>query len=226
MNKNSWIALFAIALTANIIGILLSDETVQLISKPLIVISLGGYFINATLISISRLKKWILLALIFSWIGDVLLMFQNEKKIFFLLGLSSFLLAHIFYIQFFNRIRLKEKLEVKWSLLLIAAFYYGVLIAILFPHLEDMKWPVCIYGIVISSMFMLAMHMPLIKNRKIGSFMMTGALLFVISDSVLAVNMFYRSFEMAGVIIMITYGLAQFFIVEGAVRHLISKFKE
>lgn len=227
MNKNYWIALFAIALTANIIGILVSDETVQWISKPLIVISLAGYFITTTLISISRLRKWILLALIFSWVGDVLLMFQSEKEIFFLLGLSSFLLAHIFYIQFFNRIRTREKLAVKWSLLLIAALYYAILITILFPYLGDMKWPVCIYGIVISCMFMLAMHMPYIKNRKIGSLMMTGALLFVISDSVLAINIFYQPLEILGAItIILTYGLAQYLIVEGAVRHLTSKFKE
>ena len=43
-----------------------------------------------------------------------------------------------------------------------------------------------------------------------------GALLFVISDSVLAINKFYQPFEVAGVIIMLTYGLAQLFIVEGA----------
>jgi len=59
-----------------------------------------------------------------------------------------------------------------------------------------------------------------IKNKMAGRWMMTGALLFVISDSVLAINKFYQSFEMAGVIIMLTYGLAQLFIVQGAIKYI------
>ena len=50
--------------------------------------------------------------------------------------------------------------------------------------------------------------------------MMAGAFLFVVSDSLLAINKFYQSFEMAGIIIMLTYGLAQLFIVHGAVKYI------
>jgi uncharacterized membrane protein YhhN len=46
--------------------------------------------------------------------------------------------------------------------------------------------------------------------------MMIGALLFVISDSILAINKFYQSFEMANILIMLSYGFAQFYIVKGA----------
>jgi uncharacterized membrane protein YhhN len=50
--------------------------------------------------------------------------------------------------------------------------------------------------------------------------MFTGALLFVISDSVLAVNKFYQPFAFAPVLIMITYGLAQLFITQGAIEYI------
>jgi uncharacterized membrane protein YhhN len=89
-----------------------------------------------------------------------------------------------------------------------------------------MKLPVRIYGVVISMMFLLAMHMLFIKNRPAGKWMMIGALLFVISDSTLAFNKFYQSFEIAGPLIMLTYGLAQLFIVEGAARYIIFNPKE
>ena len=56
--------------------------------------------------------------------------------------------------------------------------------------------------------------------------MMAGALLFVISDSVLAINKFYHPFEIAGIIIMLTYGLAQFFIAEGAIQYIQFSHKE
>jgi uncharacterized membrane protein YhhN len=74
-------------------------------------------------------------------------------------------------------------------------------------------------------MFMLAMHMFFIKNISAGKWMMVGALLFVISDSTLAINKFYKPFEMAGVIIMLTYGAAQFFIVKGAADYMASSKK-
>jgi uncharacterized membrane protein YhhN len=56
--------------------------------------------------------------------------------------------------------------------------------------------------------------------------MMMGALLFVISDSVLAINKFYQSFDFAGIIIILTYCLAQLFIIEGAMRYITSDYKE
>ena len=111
-------------------------------------------------------------------------------------------------------------------LLVIVVIYYAALISWLSPYLADMKIPVRVYGIVISFMFMLAMHMLFIKNKKAGKWMMGGALLFVVSDSVLAINKFYHPFESAGLIIMITYGLAQLFIVKGAIDYISSGDKE
>ncbi len=166
------------------------------------------------------------MALLFSWLGDVLLMFQQKDPLFFLLGLSSFLIAHIFYIIFFYRVGIEEKVRVNPWLLLIVAIYYIALITLLSPHLGEMKVPVFIYGIVISFMFMLAMHMLSIKNKRVGQWMMAGALLFVISDSTLAINKFYRGFEIAGVVVMLTYGLAQLFIIEGASRYISFSRKE
>jgi uncharacterized membrane protein YhhN len=89
-----------------------------------------------------------------------------------------------------------------------------------------MKLPVRIYAVVISFMFMLAMHMLFIKNKTTGLWMMAGAFLFVVSDSLLAINKFFQPFEMAGFFVISTYGLAQLFITEGAIRYISSEFKE
>ncbi|MET0394586.1 MAG: lysoplasmalogenase, partial [Chitinophagaceae bacterium] len=85
-----------------------------------------------------------------------------------------------------------------------------------------MELPVKVYGIVISSMCMLALHMPYLGNKPAGRLMMAGALLFVLSDSVLAINKFYQPFDAAGLVIMLTYGLAQLLIVQGAVSYIAS----
>jgi uncharacterized membrane protein YhhN len=161
-----------------------------------------------------------LIALLFSLLGDVLLMFQERNSIFFLLGLSAFLLAHVFYIVFFHHVRIKENVKSNPWLLVIVVIYYAALINWLSPFLGSMKIPVSIYGVIISIMFMLAMHMLYIKNKIAGKWMMAGAFLFVVSDSLLAINKFYQPFEAAGVLIILTYGVAQFFIVEGAFRYI------
>lgn len=220
MKNYWWVILFITALAAETIAVGLQNHPVQLFCKPLLMILLGLYFISGTRELISKLKKWVILALFFSWAGDILLLFQDREKLFFLLGLSAFLVAHLFYIVFFHSIRVKEKIRSNYWLLLIVVIYYAILLSILSPYLADMKLPVRIYGIVISFMFMLAMHMLFIKHKAGGVLMMAGALLFVISDSLLAFNKFYQPFEIAGVLIMVTYGLAQLFIVEGAIRYI------
>jgi len=226
MKKKYRILLFAAILITDLIAIQLHYKMAEYIFKPLIIIWLMSYFVLQSRDVQSRLKKWVILALLFSWLGDVLLMFQEDNPLFFLLGLSSFLIAHIFYILFFHFVRMKERVKSKWYLLLMVAVYYAVLIVILSPYLGDMKLPVQIYAVVISFMFMLAMHMLFIKNKSAGLWMMMGALLFVISDSILAINKFYQSFEMAGIVVMLTYGLAQLFITEGAIRYMSSDYKE
>ena len=220
MKQKHWILLFAVILIGDLIGIQLNNNPVQSFLKPLIITTLIGYF-DSQFNSITKgLAKWVLFALLFSLLGDVLLMFQEKNSIFFLLGLSAFLIAHIFYIIFFHNVRVKENVKGKPWLLVVAVIYYAALINLLSPYLADMKIPVLIYGVVISFMFMLAMHMLFIKNKPAGQWMMVGALLFVLSDSILAINKFYQPFEAAGVLIMLTYGLAQLFIVEGAIRYL------
>lgn len=220
MKKNIWIFLFAIVLIADLVGIQLQNKELQFFSKPLIIPALIGYF-HSQLQNVNKhIKRWVLIALLFSFAGDVLLMFDEKDSIFFLLGLSSFLLAHIFYILFFHQVRVKEKVKNNHWLLVAVVVYYAALISLLSAHLGDMKIPVLVYGIVISFMFMLAMHMLFIKNKSAGQCMMFGALLFVISDSVLAINKFYQPFEVAGIVIMLTYGLAQLFIVKGASHYI------
>ena len=226
MKKQTWIICYFGILAVHLAGIVFNIQLLEYIIKPMIVIWLLLYFLSQIVNINSGLKKWILAALFFSWTGDVLLLFQQNNSVFFLLGLSAFLIAHIFYIIFFNRVRVNESVRGNVWLLLIVVIYYSSLITLLYSHLGGMKLPVLVYGIVISWMFMLAMHMLFIKNKTAGKWMMTGALLFVISDSLLAVNKFYQPFAIAGVVIMLSYGLAQLFIVEGAIKYITSVDKK
>ncbi len=220
MRKQIWVLAFLAALLADMAGILAGNEWVQWISKPLILPFLFLYFYSEINAVSSPLKKWIYFALFFSWAGDVLLMFQGMKDLFFLLGLSAFLLAHIFYILFFHFVRIREKIPGNGWYLLFLLIYYSVLMRKLSPYLGELTIPVRVYGLVISIMLLMAMHMRVLPVKKAGWSMLAGAAFFVLSDSVLAINKFYMPFEWSGLVIMGTYGAAQYYIVKGAIEYL------
>jgi uncharacterized membrane protein YhhN len=224
--KKAWLVAFGIALVADLTGVYLKNEMLVYISKPLVVITLILYFLVATWKIENAFIKIIIWALFFSWLGDLALMFDSFDQKSFMIGLLAFLFAHLRYINFFFIARIGEKVKLKPGLILIVAVYYAGLITFLYSHLNEMKIPVIVYGLVISIMFLLALHMLFIKNKEAGKLLMLGALLFVTSDSILAINKFYQPFEMAGIFTMLTYGLAQLFITLGAARYILSISKQ
>src|SRR3954468_21730348 len=220
MKKTIWIILFAVVLLIDLVSVYLNNESLPFVTKPLLMPLLAIYLLQQTSSAVSSLKVWIFLALFFSWLGDIFLLFEERGSNFFLFGLSAFLVAQVFYIVFFHNIRMREYIRGNALLLLFVIVYYSILISVLSPYLGNMRLPVRIYGVVLSFMLMLAMHTMLGKNKKAALWMMMGAILFVASDSLLAFNKFFSTFNYAGLIIMLTYGLAQLFITEGAVKYI------
>jgi uncharacterized membrane protein YhhN len=82
MKKQNWIVGFIVSLAIHLAGIVFNVQLLEYVIKPMIVIWLLLYFLSQTVNSNSGLKKWILAALLFSWVGDVLLMFQQNNSIF------------------------------------------------------------------------------------------------------------------------------------------------
>jgi uncharacterized membrane protein YhhN len=220
MNRTTWLVLFFAITAADIFAIVSGNEDLRWFTKIFIAPLLIGYVINSVTLIKTKLHKWIIAALIFSWAGDIMLMLESKASIFFILGLISFLLAHICYIDFFHVVRLNRQVKINPVILGVVTVYYLALIIFLFPYLDAMKIPVIIYGAVISSMLALALHMPFIIFKGAGRSMMIGAVLFVASDTMLAINKFYTPFEFAGVAIMTTYFFAQLLIVLGAVSYI------
>lgn len=165
-------------------------------------------------------KQLLIYGLLFSWAGDVLLMFEDRHVLFFIFGLISFLTTHVFYILYFLRIRSQKiSLLKKRPVLPALVLAYGVtLVWQLFPHLGDLKVPVIIYAAVICAMLICCLHIVLKVNKKASAFYLIGATAFVISDSLLAINKFYQPFAFAGVFIMLTYCAAQYFIINGFIE--------
>ncbi len=221
-----WLYLFLAATIADLTFILEGNSSMRFFSKPLILIGLILYFYRISKpIASTLLTKSILSALIFSWIGDILLMWSH----LFVYGLGSFLMAHVCYIIGF---RLAQKSESKIHQVdFVRTFFFNLPIymvaAITFylinPNLGNMKIPVIAYLIVIVSMVTTARER--FKKCDPSSFwqVFIGALLFFISDGMIALSKFYKAFPESGVLIMGTYATAQLLIVMGIRSYLIGK---
>ena len=165
-------------------------------------------------------RGWILAALFCSWMGDVLLLFEQKDAMFFIAGLSAFLLAHLLYIRYFLKVPGNSPSLLRlhpWMGALVVA--YGVsLMNILWPRLGDMKLPVALYAVVICTMMICSLHAYTRSGQPSGTLYVSGALLFALSDSLLAINKFYAPFSHAGAAIMLTYCAAQYCIISGVIR--------
>ena len=102
----------------------------------------------------------------------------------------------------------------------LVTLYTFLLLAFLFPLVGELKLPVTIYAIAIAGMLLTAIHAAGNRNSRAGWFCIAGAALFLCSDSLLALNKFYRPLAAANLLIMLTYGLAQFGIAKGSLLYL------
>ena len=154
--------------------------------------------------------KWLLVAaVVFSGAGDVILDLTFQGN--FIAGLVSFLTAHIFYVALFLKGAAVRRNMILPTVLAVA--FPAAMAAFLWPHLGQMQLPVAVYIGVISSMLVTSLH-----RSRLNFTVIAGAIAFVISDSVLALNKFYSPFPWARYAIMATYYLAQYLIVTGVLQ--------
>lgn len=176
--------------------------------KPLLLLPLVAALI---IYPRTALKNLLITALVFSWCGDILLLFSQRGKIYFILGLISFLAAHVFYILLFlKEIKITgKKFHFNAVGLLLIVTYLACFLYALLPHLGSLKIPVIIYALVISTMLFVAWQLSKYWPMPLSILLLTGALSFVLSDSILAINKFYQPIPLGGFFIMATYLYAQ-----------------
>ena len=145
-------------------------------------------------------RNWLLAALLLSLGGDVALMFKGDR--WFIAGLSSFLLAHLaFMLAFAQDVpRLDIPLWCTAFLLFGVAFY-----AWLLPKTGKLLLPVIVYGAVLIGMAVVASARWVALHDERSLLLLAGALLFVLSDSSLAIRQFNGMYRHAQALILSTY---------------------
>jgi uncharacterized membrane protein YhhN len=171
--------------------------------KPLttvLIIIIGLVIYNKTASDYSVL---IIVALLFSLIGDVFLL----SKKYFLQGLASFLIAHICFIIVFTHLY-----GFDWNpvILIPLIVFEGVFFSFLRKDLKRYSIPVLVYMTVIVVMNWQAINLYLNSGRAAFLAIAMGSILFSFSDSILAYNKFKKPFKTAGILILSSYWISIF----------------
>lgn len=211
--KPDWRILYAITAAALLTGLVLDQKALYIFAKPLLMVILLLYFVTTSQ-TYPAWRHLVTMALVFSWAGDVFLMSGD----WFVAGLASFLVAHVLYIAAYQNTGAASG---GLHPLAVSAFaLFGVcLLCFVYPGLHELKLPVFLYALVLLGMGVWAFKRK--DGTNVASFRLvaTGAVLFVLSDSLIAVNRFVFAIPAERILVMSVYMTAQYLIVQGLIQH-------
>lgn len=202
-----------LAAVAAIVGASLDGDGrwLHYIAKPLATLLIAAIVWRASPAT-PGYRRAILLGMGFSCVGDIALMLPFDA---FVPGLVAFLLAHVCYIVAF-----RAGFGAGRGLLLAAALlalFAGINLAGLWPLLPgELRVPVVVYVVVLALMATLALARawsrvtPADSRSTTARWAAAGAVLFVISDSVLAWDRFGGGLPVASLCVLSTYYAAQY----------------
>jgi uncharacterized membrane protein YhhN len=174
--------------------------------KPLTTIAILLVAVNAGLAEGAFYRIAIASGLVCSLAGDVWLMLPSDH---FISGLISFLVTHLVYAAAFV-----SEAGPGFSTPLLTPFliYGGLMLAVLWPHLGSLRMAVMAYLTAILVMAWQACERWL-RVGDVGAMLgALGAVLFIISDSALAIRRFRGYYRSAQVLTLSTYYVAQWLI--------------
>lgn len=160
-------------------------------------------------------RRWVLVGLSLSWIGDVALLWPLQG---FLPGLVSFLLAHLAYLVAFTR---EQRLAVRVLPFVVYALVAAAVLWHLWPGVPPaLRLPVLAYVLCLSAMAAQTGALALagdargrvlarVLDRKPVLVLAVGGALFMVSDALLAMNKFAGPLPLANLWILSTYWAAQ-----------------
>jgi len=151
-------------------------------------------------------SKRILLGLIFCLFGDSFLLFEN----YFIFGLVSFLIGHLFFLYAFIKVQgWQWPIKIGGILVTVALS----ILALSYANLDTLLIPVLFY---ISIIVLMSWQGIALTQGGVPTYKNVGwaVSLFLLSDGLLALNMFYIPFIFSGITILSTYWLAIFLLAE------------
>ncbi|AIN59215.1 lysoplasmalogenase [Pseudomonas soli] len=202
MPRPSHLILIAVAAAALYIYALASDNALLgLLSKPIPVLSLIAWLGSTPT---TPYRRWIMIGLAFSVLGDILLAIPRDLFVF---GLAAFLCAHLAYLRGYCSLTQRPAYPSLAFALLVGASLFGLLAS---HGLGPLLIPVALYALAICCMLWRALAC--------GGVAAMGACAFVFSDSLIGIDRFVSPFAAAEYLIILSYWLGQWLIAASVSR--------
>ena len=208
-----FLAIFLISTGIHLYASLKQNTKLRNVTKPFILLSLLGFYV----LTASSLSVAIILALIFSWIGDVLLIPKGLK--WFTAGGISFMISHAFFIAGYWRDIVFSQIHV--VLIVLLAVFFAAAVAFIFSKLKPylpkaLFYPMFLYLLINGAMNCFALFRCISGPTPATITTAVGAALFFISDT----SLFFVRFNKNGrlkthFVVMLTYSIGEFLIVLG-----------
>ncbi len=211
--KYVFLAVFIVSTAVHLYASLRKDVRMRNISKPFLLLSLLGFYVLAA----RSVSAAVVLALIFSWIGDVLLIPKGVK--WFTAGGISFMISHAFFIAGYWKDVVFSRIP--GPLIVFLAVFFAATVAYLFsrlkPHLpKGLFYPMFLYLLINGAMNCFAIFRAVSVPTAAAITTAVGAALFFISDSSLFFVRFNKQSRLkTHFLVMLTYSVGEFLIVLG-----------
>ncbi len=213
--KNVFLAVFFVSTAVHLYASLRKDARLRNITKPFILLSLLGFYVLAA----RSVSAAIVLALIFSWLGDVLLIPKGIK--WFTAGGIAFMISHAFFVLGYSRDVVFSRIPV--FLIVLLAVFFAAAVAYIFsklrPHLpKALFYPMFLYLLINGTMNCFAIFRCVSGPSAATVTTAIGAALFFVSDTALFFVRFKKDSRLkTHFLVMLTYSIGEFLIVLGLI---------
>lgn len=201
-----WTTLVAIAALVAIGAHYIGSPWAHWIAKPLATLLIAGMALSLPAAE-AGYRRWVVIGLLLSTVGDVFLMLPGD---WFLHGLIGFLLAHLAYLVAFGQ---RERFLVRAAPFIAYTVVAVGILAWLWPGIpEAMRIPVVVYVAALGSMAAQAAAIWWVRRDRATALAAFGGMLFMASDSMIAIGRFGEPFDGQRFWVLSTYWVAQWLI--------------
>ena len=213
--KYLFLGVFVLSAAVHLYASAKKDTGMRNFTKPFILLSLLGFYV----LSARSLSGAIVLALIFSWLGDVLLIPKGVK--WFTAGGIAFMISHAFFVAAYTKDVVFSRIPV--FLIVLLAVFFAAAVAFIFsklkPHLpKALFYPMFLYLLINGTMNCFAIFRCVSAPSAATLTTAIGAALFFVSDTALFFVRFKKDSRLkTHFLVMLTYSIGELLIVLGLI---------
>ncbi|MFD0989598.1 lysoplasmalogenase family protein [Mariniflexile jejuense] len=214
LNKIKFTVVFVTVLFIDVcIKIYLNNNNYRFFSKPLILISLIAYYYINMKHKRKKVERNVVFALFFFLLGDFMIL-NYLNKVFLVLSMLFFAVGKLFFCLKFKS---KEDFEFSRLFPFSIIVYLGItfVISLIYKNLKAFLIP----GLITLFISLLMLNLAYLRKAQFSKFsyfyVLFGCLLFVLVESINAVNTFNKILPFPSFFNTIFYGISMYLIILG-----------